>query len=336
MSKIEIVKNSHTLPVIQSELSEDAKEFIQSSQSENTRRAYRFDLRDFDNYLKERGIRGIQVTGTVIANYLSYLAKRGFKVSTIQRRLVAIRALYDRYGSRLIEEAKQRGEHFEYHNPANSLVVRETMKGISRTLGVAPKQKRAATKEIVESLFKEMGQELKDIRDQAIISLGFSGAFRRSELVALNAEDIKDDTDGIWVHLKRSKTDQEGRGMDKFIYYGEKASTCPVRLLKRWLKEAKITEGAVFRRFYRGGKIGGRISDKTVAEILKKAAENAGFDKDEFAGHSLRRGFITTAAKMGIEERVIMRHTGHKSIQIMRRYIEEADVKKNNPTKGLW
>lgn len=335
MSDIEIIQNENTVQRFQPELSEDAKEFIQASQALNTQRAYRFDLTDFNNYLQQKGINGTQVDGQIISNYLSHLAKNGFKVSTIQRRLVSIRALYTRYGSRIIENAKQQGNHVEFHNPADSLYVKETMKGIRRKLGVAPKQKKAATKEIVEAILSEMGNTLSDTRNKAIISLGFAGAFRRSEIAALDVEDIEEASDGITILVKRSKTDQDGHGQKKFIYYGSKAKFCPVRLLQRWLRESGIKSGPIFRRIH-GKKLKDRMTDKAIYDVIKKAAENAGFDKAEFAGHSLRRGFITTTADMGAEERDIMRHTGHRSIQTMRRYIEDVDIKKNNPTKGLW
>jgi site-specific recombinase XerD len=334
MSNIE--KKHHSISTNVTKLSDDAKAFILASQAANTRRAYQADLKQFNQYLSDLGLSGHQVDGYVIANYLSDLAKnRGKKVSTIQRRLIAIRALFNQYGNRLIEQAKQQGESIEYHNPADSLHVKNTMKGISRTFGVAPKQKKAATKEIVDSMIREMGDDLPDLRNKAILSLGFSGAFRRSELSALNVEDIQDDADGIKIHIRRSKTDQTGEGEIIFIYYSEKASTCPVRLLKRWLREANIKDGAVFRRFFKGGKMGNRITDRTVAEVMKDASEKAGFDKADFSGHSLRRGFITTNADRGLEERDIMRHTRHKSVVVFRRYVESVNVKKNNPTKGL-
>jgi site-specific recombinase XerD len=336
LSEIEIVKNSHSLPSIEIELSEDAKQFILESQAKNTRRAYLSDLNEFDKYLKKNHIYANQVNGNVIANYLTHLAKNGCKVSTIQRRLVAIRALFNHIGEQQIEEAKKRGEKdFEYHNPANSLKVKNAMKGIRRNLGVAPKQKKAATREVVKAILSEMGDSLIDIRNKAIISLGFAGAFRRSELAALDVDDIEDDSDGIRIRLKRSKTNQEGREEAVYIYYAKDAATCPVRLLSRWLRESGITEGAVFRRIH-GKKIKDRLSDRSIAEVIKSAAEKAGFNKEDFSGHSLRRGFVTTMADDGEEERDIMRHTRHKSVITLRRYIEQVDIKKNNPTKNLW
>jgi integrase len=211
-----------------------------------------------------------------------------------------------------------------------------SVKALRKTIGVAQKQKRPATKRIMNALLSEIqGDRLIDIRNRALLAIGYAGAFRRSELAALNVEDIEQDSEGVYIIVRKSKTDQEGQGMKKFIYYGEKASQCPVRLLEAWIRAAEIKEGALFRRVNKGGRVGDRMSDKAIYNVVKDTARKAGFDEREFGGHSLRAGLITQLADDGVEERDIMRHSGHKSVEIMRRYIREVDTKKKSPTKGI-
>lgn len=321
----------------QERLNESAKDVFRNIHAENTRRAYEADLKDFYKYLESIGKAPETVTSVTLINYFDKLREEGKKYSTIQRRLVAIRSIYKQYGEKLTKEMRANGhDSYVYLNPANTDEIKAWMKGLRKTIGTAQKQKKAATKRIMQALINEIeGDRLIDIRNRAILAIGYAGAFRRSEVAALDLKDIEWDSEGIYITVRKSKTDQEGQGLKKFIFYGEKASYCPVRLLEAWTRAAGITEGAIFRRIDKGGRIGGRMSDRAVYNVIKKAAEAAGFDPEDFGGHSLRRGFISQAAEDGIEERDIMRHSGHKSVVIMRRYIEEVDVKKKSPTKGI-
>ena len=318
-------------------LAQSAQEVFKNVFADNTRRAYKADLQDFYAYLDYHNISIDKVTDTTIINYLDCLRRgdlshnplandhRPRKYSTIQRRLIAIRFLF-----------KEIAPRQNYYNPASTERLKHWIKGLRKTIGVAQKQKRAATKNIVRALLNEIdGNKLIDIRNRAIIAFSYAGAFRRSELATLNIEDLEFDNEGVYVTLRRSKTDQEGKGIRKYIYYADQASFCPVRLVMQWIKAANITHGALFRRISKGGKIGGRISDKAIYDIIRSLAEKAGFDPKEFGGHSLRRGLITQLAKDGVEERHIMSHTGHRSVLTVRRYIEETDVKKKSPTKGI-
>lgn len=318
-------------------LTRSAMDVFKNLHAGNTLRAYESDFRDFSKYLDSIGKHPEDVTGTTIINYLDSLKEKGRKYSTIQRRLVAIRAVYKEYGQMMEQEAQARGnKEFVYHNPASTDRVKGWMKALRKTIGIAQKQKRPATKRIMNAFLSEMeGDRLIDIRNRALLVIGYAGAFRRSELAALNVEDIERDNEGIYIIVRKGKTDQEGQGLKKFIYYGERASQCPVRLLDAWLRAAGITEGAVFRQVNKGGRVGNRMSDKAIYNVVKEAAEKAGFDKSEFGGHSLRAGIITQLADDGVEERDIMRHSGHKSIAIMRRYIREVDIKKKSPTRGI-
>jgi integrase len=168
------------------------------------------------------------------------------------------------------------------------------------------------------------------LRDRALLLVGFAGGFRRSELAALGMADITETEDGLKVLIRRSKTDQEGEGRTIGIPYGSDPRTCPVRAYRAWLKASGITDGQIFRHFH-NRKMGERaISPQAVALIVKRAAERAGIDATDLAGHSLRSGLATTAAKNGASERAIMRQTGHKSVQMVRRYIHEAELFHDN------
>ena len=168
-------------------------------------------------------------------------------------------------------------------------------------------------------------------RDQALILLGFAGAFRRSELVALDVEDLTFNDGGVVALLRRSKTDQVSEGRKVGIPYGSNPETCPVRVLKSWLEASSIEAGAVFRSVNRHGQVKpGRLSGIDVARIVKKLAERAGLDATKYAGHSLRAGHATSAAIAGASERSIMNQTGHRSVQMVRRYIRDGSLFRDN------
>lgn len=331
-------KENGIMPIEHEELSESAKEVLKNLYAENTRRAYKSDLKDFHKYLNEIGKTPEDVTSNTIINYLDRLKQEGKKYSTIQRHLVAIRSIYKQYGEKLTEEMRAKGnKDFVYINPASTDSVKNYMKSLRRTIGTAQKQKRPATKRIMHALLNEIdGNRMIDIRNRALLALGYAGAFRRSELANLKVKHIEWDTEGIYITVQKSKTDQEAKGIRKYIYYGEKAKYCPVRLLETWLKTAGITEGYVFRQVTKGGRVLEKpITDRTVYNVVQDVAEKAGLPKKEFGGHSLRAGLITQLANDETEERDIMRHSGHKSIEVMRRYIREVDIKKKSPTKGI-
>jgi site-specific recombinase XerD len=319
------------------ELNQSALEVLENIHSKNTRRSYLSDLKNFLKYLEGKNKNPATVTANSLINYLDDLKENGKKHATIQRRLVSIRSLYKQYGEQQEREERANGNHdFTYHNPASTDRVKDWMKGLRKTIGVAQAQKRPATRRIMQTLINEIeGNRLIDFRNRAILAIGYAGASRRSELAALNIEDIERDSEGIYIIVRKGKTDQEGQGLKKFIYYGKKSSLCPVRLLEAWISKAGITEGAVFRQVNKGGMVGQRMSDTSIYTVIKKTVAAAGFDPKEFGGHSLRAGLITQLADDGAEERDIMAHSGHKSVVIMRRYIREANIKKTSPTKGI-
>jgi site-specific recombinase XerD len=202
------------------------------------------------------------------------------------------------------------------------------MMGIKRRKGSIQKGKKPilinSLKKIINVIDELDKEEIKKFRDRTIILIGFSGGFRRNEIVSLDYEDLDFVPEGLKISLKRSKTDQFGEGSLKALPYFDNAQYCPVRSLQNWIKISKITTGPLFRRFKKGSKLSeDRLTDQTVALLIKKYLKLAGIDSKNYSGHSLRSGFATSAAEAGAEERSIMAITGHKSTEMVRRYIKQ-------------
>lgn len=210
-------------------------------------------------------------------------------------------------------------------------MVKNTLKGIKRTMGTATVQKAAALTDDIRAMLEATDEGLIGLRDRALILLGFAGAFRRSELVSLDVEDCGFSKDGLTVTLRRSKTDQDGQGRKIGIPYGSNPATCPVRVLQAWIEQVGVTTGPVFRSINRHGQVRpDRLSPADVARIVKKLAERASLDATKYAGHSLRAGHATSAAIAGASERSIMNQTGHRSVQMVRRYIRDGSLFRDN------
>lgn len=227
-------------------------------------------------------------------------------------------------------------------SPTHNATVRNTMKGIRRTKGVAPAQKTAALTADIRTMVDAADGGTIGARDRALILLGFAGAFRRSELVGLNVDDRVFGKDGLTVTLRRSKTDQSGAGRKIGIPYGSNPETCPVRTMQAWIEQAAISggpgisAGPVFRSINRHGQVQpGRLSGIDVARVVKKLAERAGLNAAKYAGHSLRAGHATSAAIAGASERSIMNQTGHRSVQMVRRYIRDGSLFRENSAGKL-
>jgi integrase len=214
--------------------------------------------------------------------------------------------------------------------------VRNTFKGIKRTLGTASLQKAPAVTEDIRAMVDAADDGLIGLRDCALVLLGFAGAFRRAEMVALDIDDCAFGKDGLTVTLRRSKTDQDGAGRKIGIPYGSNPETCPVRVLQAWLEHAAITSGPVFRSLNRHRQVQpGRLAGIDVARVVKKLAQRAGLDSSKYAGHSLRAGHATSAAIAGASERSIMKQTGHRSVQMVRRYIRDGSLFRENSAGKL-
>ncbi len=292
---------------------------LKNSKSNNTLRAYKSDFKDFVTFCSKNGLNSLPSDPKILALYLTHLSKNS-KISTLRRRLVSISMVH-----------KLKGYYLDTKHP---LIV-ENLMGIKRVKGSIQKGKKPILinhlKSIINIINEQNFEHIKKLRDKAIILIGFGGGFRRSELISIDYEDIENVPEGIKFTIKRSKTDQFGEGMIKGLPYFSNETYCPVVNLKKWLEISKIKSGPIFRRFSKGSALADkRLTDQSVALLIKKYLELAGFDNSNFSGHSLRSGFATVAAESGADERSIMTMTGHKTNQMVRRYIKEANLFKNN------
>jgi integrase len=255
-----------------------------------------------------------------VAAYLAESAGR-LKVGSLQR---ILNAIAEAHKATVTE------------SPTHSALVVNVIKGIRRTLGTAPDQKTAVLTDDVRVMIAATDDGLIGARDRALLLLGFAGAFRRSELVSLTVEDCLFAREGLAVTLRRSKVDQEGLGRKIGIPYGSNPSTCPVRTMQTWLEVAGIAAGPLFRAVNRHGKLQpDALTPQSVARIVKKLAQRAGLDSAKYAGHSLRAGHATSAAIAGASERSIMNQTGHKSVGMVRRYIRDGNLFRENSAGKL-
>jgi integrase len=256
-----------------------------------------------------------------VAVYAAYLARQGRKVSTIEQALAAIGAAHEAAG---------------HDAPNKTSAVKMVMQGIRRNLGVAPCRKQAITKDILAALVAPLGDRPKDLRDRALVLIGFAGAFRRSELVSLRVEDIERQERGLLVRVPRSKTDQEGKGQLKAIFYAREKALCPVRALQEWLQASGIDEGYIFQSLTKAGNTTGRPLDGCdVARIIHRLQKQAGLEAFDFSGHSLRAGFVTEATRNKKSDRAIARQTGHKTRKMIDVYSREEEIFDNNAGNGL-
>jgi site-specific recombinase XerD len=303
------------------ELVERARYYAADARASSTRRAYLTDFASFQGWCARQNLPSEPTTPAAVAVYLAALADAGRKASTIERALAGI-------------AWAQRARGFEWAkgHPAIAAV----MTGIRRRCGTAPSQKTPVADGELAALLATLDGSLAGLRDRALLTMGWFGAFRRSELVALTAADVKKEREGLVLSVRRSKGDQEARGAEKGIPYASNPALCPVRALAAWLEAAAITEGALFRSVDRHGRIGDRaLSDRSVALVVKRCAERAGLDPNALAGHSLRSGFATTAARKGKSLDAIMRQTLHKSERVARGYIRHAKLFDDNAAVGL-
>ncbi len=317
MNALTIIDHASLPAALQIDI-EAAADFARAEKAEATRRAYESDFRIFNAWCRERGLNALPASPAAVAAFLGYEAQRGVRPSTISRRVAAIRHVH-----KLASEAV----------PTDDERVKAVMRGISRTIGAAPAKKAAADSTIIIAMCANAGTKLTALRDRALLLLGFAIAARRSELVALDLSDIQETKDGLLITIRRSKTDQEGIGATVAVPFGNLA--CPVKALRDWLAAARIEDGPVFRSIRKGGKVEGRLSDRSVAAIVKAHAARLGLDPNAFSGHSLRAGFATTAAAQGRNLFKIMEVTRHKSVDTLRGYVRNSDLFKDHAGAGL-
>tara|TARA_Y100001970_G_C14217097_1_gene850309 strand:+ start:585 stop:1538 length:954 start_codon:yes stop_codon:yes gene_type:complete len=292
---------------------------LKSSKAANTLRAYKSDFQDFRAFCAKHGFIPMPTEPKIVSLYLTHLSKKS-KISTLRRRLVSISMFH-----------KLKGHYLDTKHP----IIIENLMGIKRLKGTFQKGKKPLLinhlKLIINTINEQDINELKKARDKSIVLIGFGGGFRRTELISIDHEDLEFVSEGIKIVIKRSKNDQFGEGMTKGLPYFNNPQYCPVSNLKKWLDLSKIKSGPIFRRFSKGTYItNNRLTDQTVALIIKNYLNLAGIDNSNFSGHSLRSGFATVAADSGADERSIMLMTGHKTTQMVRRYIRDANIFKNN------
>jgi site-specific recombinase XerD len=296
------------------------REYIRASKAENTLRGYKSDWRHFCGWCESQGIGPLPATPETVASFIAKCAGL-LKVGSIQRRLNAISEAHKAVGA---------------ESPTHHPIVATVMKGIRRTKGTAPAEKVPALTDDIRAMVANTDVGLIGVRDRALILLGFAGAFRRSELAGLDAPDCSFGKDGLTVTLRRSKVDQTGEGRRIGIPYGSNPETCPVRTVQAWTEQAGVAVGPLFRSINRHGQVQlRRLSGIDVARITKKLAARAGLDPAKYAGHSLRAGHATSAAIAGASERSIMKQTGHRSVQMVRRYIRDGSLFRENSAGKL-
>ncbi|MBD1157031.1 tyrosine-type recombinase/integrase [Pelagibacterales bacterium SAG-MED20] len=293
---------------------------LKSSKANNTIRAYKSDFSDFQLFCAQNGFKYLPTEPKIVSLYLTHLSTKNAKMSTLKRRLVSIGVIH-----------KLKGHYLDTKHP----LIIENIMGIKRRKGSIQKGKKpiliSSLKVIINAIDQQKKEEIKKLRDRTIILIGFSGGFRRNEIVSLDHDDLDFVPEGIKITLKKSKTDQFGEGAVKALPFFDNSQYCPVISLQKWIEISKIKSGPVFRRFTKGSKLSeNRLTDQTVALLIKEYLKLVGIDSKNYSGHSLRSGFATSAAESGVEERSIMAMTGHKSTEMVRRYIKDANLFKNN------
>jgi site-specific recombinase XerD len=297
------------------------RDYVRKAKAKATRRAYKRDWRSFEGWCQGHQLAALPAAPETLALYIAGLAEAGRKVSSIERALASISQAHKAAG---------------HESPRSSAAVRNTLQGIKRVHTTAQDQKDPVLVEELRAMVKALPTSLRGLRDRALLLVGFAGGFRRSELVALDREHVRLVSDGLEVVIKRSKTDPEGEGRKVGIPFGSDPATCPVRTLNAWLTSSGITEGAMFRGITRHHKLTEyRLDGKDVARAVKRAGKAAGMDTSKLAGHSLRAGLATAAARAGKSERSIMAQTGHRSVIMVRRYIRDANLFTDNAAAGI-
>lgn len=311
-------------------LSDRADFFAKQSLSQNTKRAYQTDWESFRKFCDNHDLESFPSTPENVCLYLPHLADSGLSIATINRRCTSITAIHEAAGEL---------------SPVKDARVQRVLKGIKRTI---PKQRnvpRAVSWDDLQEIVAECGSMMIGLRDAALLSFGWATALRRSELVSLDVGDLEFSKRGVIVTVRRSKTDQEGSG-SKIAVPISNTGFCPVSIVKKWLERVQSEplpiDTPVFRHIGVKGKNrwwwepAGRLSDRMVPIILKHYCRLAGFNPDLYSAHSLRRGLATEAGARGVPERIISRHTRHRSIAVLRQYIEDGSIWEENPLSAIF
>ena len=300
-------------------LHEETLENLKTSKAINTLRAYKSDFKDFSAFCAKHEFNCMPTDPKIVSLYLTHLSSSS-KISTLRRRLVSIGVVH-----------KLKGHYLDTKHP----IIIENLMGIKRKKGSIQKGKKPILinhlKQIINVIDEKKIEKIKKLRNRTLILIGFGGGFRRTELISIDYEDLDFVEEGVKITLRRSKTDQFGEGLIKGLPYFTNEKYCPITSLKNWINLSKIKNGPIFRRFAKSSILTKhRLTDQSVALLIKDYLRLAGIENQNFSGHSLRSGFATVAAESGADERSIMSMTGHKSSQMVRRYIREANLFKNN------
>lgn len=309
-----------SLPVLLQREIEGAEHYLRSQHASSTRRAYASDWRTFLAWCMQRNLQPLPATGDTVALFVSAEAKAGRCPATLARRAAAIRLAHRAHA---------------YESPTNSEVVKATMRGIRRQHGTARRQKAPALAAHIRGMVALADTTtLVGQRDRALLLLGFAGALRRSELVVLRVEDIEETPRGLQLTIRRSKTDQEGAGERVPVIRG--GEFCPIKAVNAWREAAGLEDGPLFRRVYRGGRLGAKpLNPYTVALIVKKYVARLGLQPEAFAGHSLRSGFLTSAAMNRASLFKMREVSRHKSLNRLQVYVRQAEAFDDHAGEGL-
>jgi integrase len=295
-------------------LPEQVRTYVRDAVSENTRRAYRADL---DHFTAWGG--SVPASPEIIARYLSDHAEV-LSIATLKRRLAALSVAHEARG---------------LTSPTSTKLVHATLRGIQRTHGTPQRQAQPLLVEDLLRIMATLGEGSKDVRDRALLLVGFAGGFRRSELVDLDVEDMEMMRQGMIITVRRSKTDQTGEGRKIGIPLA-RGRYCPVQTYEHWIETAGIETGPIFRPVTRHDHVGGgRLSTRSVSTIIKARVKAIGLDADQYSGHSLRAGLATSAAMAGISTLAIRQQTGHRSDATLARYVRRGELFINNAAGSL-
>jgi site-specific recombinase XerD len=317
MSTALTVTAEHEITALGADLSA-AVELAKAEKADATRKAYGTDFRLFSEWCEAKGVASLPALPETVASYLASQAAVS-RPSTLGRRLAAVAYAHKLAG---------------LQTPTDAEPVKATMRGIRRTVGAAKRRKTPAVADKVLRMAALAPDSLPGLRDRALLLLGFASAARRSEIVALDVADIEHVKGGIRVTIRKSKTDQDGEGQVIAIPFG--GTDCPIAALTAWLNAAAIKSGPIFRPVNKAGTVADtRLTDKSLASIVKAYAARAGHNPDDYAGHSLRSGFLTSAAAKGASVFKMMDQSRHRSIETLRNYVRDAELLKDHAGAGL-
>jgi site-specific recombinase XerD len=311
-----------TLPTVSLEQAQEAaRVYAKGSRAASTWRAYESDWRVFYAWCDSVERLALPATPTTVAIFIAAQAKLGIAPSTLGRRLAAIRLMH--VGAR-------------HASPHDAIEVDEVMRGIRRAWKRPKAQKAPAVDAEIQRMVDAVEpQTLKGLRDRALLLLGFAGAFRRSELVALDTDHVTEREEGLSILIASSKTDQEGQGQTVAIPRVPDSPYCPVQAVSDWLVAAAISTGPIFRRMHRRDVVGARLSAQSVALVIKELAGKVGLEAGRYAGHSLRSGFLTSAAEHRASIFKMADQSRHKSLDVLREYVRNQERFDDHAAEGL-